>query len=76
MHVAAHTSPIYVQVAGQQLFSETVVAYLMTLIDGAETWVQNLATQPDPERFSQVLKTFTDARERLHRRMHQHGLKR
>ncbi len=75
MQIAAHTSPVYMQVAGQELFSETVAAYLMTLIDGAETWAQNLATQPDPERFTQVLKTFTDARERLHRRMHQHGLK-
>ena len=74
MQIAAHTSPVYVQVAGQELFSETVAAYLMTLIDGAETWAQNLATRPDPERFTQVLKTFTEARERLHQRMHQHGI--
>jgi hypothetical protein len=75
MQTAAHTSPVYVEVAGQELFSEPVAAYLMTLIDGAETWAQNLATQPDPHRFAQVLKTFTDARERLHRRMHEHDLK-
>jgi hypothetical protein len=74
MHVAAHTSPVYVQAAGQELFSGTVAAYLLTLIDGAETWVRTLATRPDRERFEQVLKTFTDAREILHRRMHRHGI--
>jgi hypothetical protein len=75
MQTAAHTSPVYVQIAGEELFSETVAAYLMTLIEGAESWTQNLATQPDPERFTQVLKTFADARELLHRRLHNHGIR-
>jgi hypothetical protein len=74
MHVAAHTAPVYVQAAGQEMFSKPVASYLMTLIDGAETWARTLATQPPPERFAQVLQTFIDAREILHRRMHRHGI--
>jgi hypothetical protein len=75
LRVAAHTSPVYVRVRGEEQFSEPVAAYLLTLIEGSETWVQNLATRPDPERLTQILKVFSDARERLHRRLHEHGIK-
>ena len=75
MRVAAHSSPVYVRVRGEQQFSPPVAAYLLTLIDGSEAWVKNLATRPDPQRFAGVLKVFSDARERLHRRMHEHGIK-
>ena len=51
------------------------LTYMLTLIEGAQTWVEQLATRPDPERFAHVLKTFADAREALHRRLHQHGIK-
>jgi hypothetical protein len=75
LRVAAHTSPIYVGVRGEELFSPTVAAYLLTLIEGSEAWVQNLATRPDPQRFASVLMVFSQARERLHRRLHAHGIK-
>jgi len=75
MRVAAHSSPVYVRVRGEQQFSPPVASYLLTLIDGSEAWVKNLATRPDPQRFAGVLKVFSDARERLHRRMHEHGIK-
>ena len=48
---------------------------MLTLIEGAETWVNNLATRPDPESLTRVRKTLTDARERLHQRLHAHGVK-
>ena len=41
--VLAHTSPVYIQVLGQEQFSESAAAYLMTLIEGAQTWVETLA---------------------------------
>jgi hypothetical protein len=66
---------VYFKVAGQELFSEPAVAYLLTLIEGAETWVNNLATRPDPESLARVCKTLTDAREHLHQRLHAHGIK-
>jgi hypothetical protein len=71
--IAAHTSPVYVVAPGQELFSAPTAAYMLTLIDGAESWVKKLAVRPDPERYSRVLKVFTDARERLHRRLDEHG---
>jgi hypothetical protein len=72
--IAAHTSPVYVRIAGKALFSADTAAYMLTLIDGAQTWVENLAIRPDPGRFEKIRKTFTDARERLHRKMHEHGI--
>ncbi len=72
--VQAHTSPVYLVVPGQELFSQTAATYFLTLIEGAETWAKNLATRPDAERLHRVLKVFADAREQLHRRLHQQGL--
>jgi hypothetical protein len=71
----AHTSPVYVQILGREPFSETAATYMLTQIEAAQTWVETLATRPDPERFERVRKVFTDARALLHRRLHEHGVK-
>jgi hypothetical protein len=70
--IAAHTSPVYLVVPGEEAFSAPAAAYLLTLIDGAETWTKTLATRPDDERFARVLKVFADARAELQRRMRRH----
>jgi hypothetical protein len=68
--ICAHTSPVYVKIPGQELFSAPVATYLLTLVDGAETWLDKLAVQPGPERLNQVRRVFREAREHLHRRLH------
>jgi hypothetical protein len=73
-NMLAHTSPVYVVAPGEQLFSPSGAAWLMTLIEGSETWIETLATWPDPARLEQVRKVFADARSALHRRMHEHGI--
>jgi hypothetical protein len=72
--IAAHTSPVYVQVPGKELFSPEAAAYFLQLIDGVETYVQTLATQPDADTLARILKFYSDARAQLHRRMHQYGV--
>lgn len=72
--IQAHTSPVYVRVPGKDLFSAPAAAYVLTLIDGAETWVENLAIRPDPERFARLRTLLEDARAHLHRRLHEHGI--
>ena len=74
LNIAAHTSPVYFRVPGQELFSAATIAYMLTLIEGSQTWVENLAARPDPVRFEKVRKVFLDAREILHQRLHQHGI--
>lgn len=73
--IQAHTSPVYVHIPGQEIFSQPAIAYMLTLIDGAETWLMNLATRPDPDRYARACKTLSDAREALHRRLHEQGVK-
>ena len=72
----AHTSPVYVQVPGREVFSETAAAYMLTQIDAARTWVETLATRPDPERFEKIRKIFADARDALDRRLRARGVRR
>jgi hypothetical protein len=72
--IQAHTSPIYFHVPTRELFSAPAVGYMLTLVDGAETWVRTLATRSDPERMGQVLAHLRAARERLHQRLHEHGI--
>lgn len=72
--LVAHTSPVYVVVPGQELFSPTAAAYFLTLMDGSQLWTETLATRPDPERFERIVRLFRDARGELHRRLHQHGI--
>ncbi len=46
----------------------------LSFIEGAQTWVENLATRPDLDRIAQISKMLNEARARLHRRMHEHGV--
>jgi hypothetical protein len=63
-----------VQVAGRELFSPEAATYFLQLIDGAQIYVETLATRPDAETLGRIRKVYTDARAELHRRMHQHGI--
>ena len=72
--ISAHTSPVYLNVAGEELFSPKLAAYLITQIDYGESWVRKLAIQRDPESYARALKVFADARRQLHQRLHEHGV--
>jgi hypothetical protein len=64
--VQAHTSPVYLTIPGQELLSEAAATYMLTLIDGAQTWAETLATRTDQERLKQVRRVCEDARVELH----------
>jgi hypothetical protein len=72
--VQAHTSPVYLTVAGQELFSQEAAAYMLTLIEGTQVFVENLAVRPDAERLAATRKVLSDARDTLHRRLHEHNI--
>ena len=69
---SAHTSPIYVKIPGQEAFSMEAAAYMMTLIDGTQNWVESIATRPDPEKLERIRATLREAHDRLHGRMQAH----
>ena len=70
---AAHTSPIYVRVPGQEAFSQQAAAYMLTLIEGTQSWVENVATKPDAARLQRIRAILNEAHQRLHRRMQAHS---
>ena len=72
--ITAHTSPVYVQVPGRDLFSPEAATYFLQLIDGAQTYVETLGTRPDAEAFGRIRKVYTDARRRIAPPMHLHGV--
>jgi hypothetical protein len=72
--VAAHTSPVYLTVPGKELLSAVSANYLLTLIDGSHSYVENLATRPDSESLARILKVFEEARSQLRSRLQNHGL--
>jgi hypothetical protein len=74
--VHAHTSPVYVNVPGRQLFSAPVAAYLLSLIDGSQIFVENLATRPAPAQFARIREVFEGARAQLQARMKEQSAQR
>jgi hypothetical protein len=66
--VAAHTSPVYVTVPGRELFSPAAGAYLLKLIEGSQTYVENLAISGDPQRMARIVAALKAAHAQLHRR--------
>jgi hypothetical protein len=72
--IAAHTSPVYVTVPGQELFSAPVASYMLKLIDGADTWVRELAIRSDPETMERIFRILRDARTTVEDRLRKHGV--
>jgi hypothetical protein len=71
--ILAHTSPVYLSVPGQELFSPTAAVYMLTLIEGARTWVEELATRPEAAPYARILDFYGEAREHLEQRLRRHA---
>jgi hypothetical protein len=68
--MAAHTSPVYVEVAGHPLVPAASDAEVVQqVILGARTWVADLAAVAEPENRERMLAFLDGAVERLRRRM-------
>lgn len=83
--IFAHTSPIYVACGGEwSLFDGEAAQYMLTLIDGALAYVRERSPQRRPgtvthhhgeeDHLAYLERPFLEAREAIHRRMHQAGL--
>jgi hypothetical protein len=83
--IFAHTSPVYVAVGGDWwMFDRAAAEYMLTLIDGCLTYVRHTAPlRPDAEttfhhgeadHVAYLERPFHEAREAIHRRMHQLGI--
>jgi hypothetical protein len=66
--VAAHTSPVYIAIPGREVFSAPAGAYILKLIEGAQIYMEQLATRPEKLRQAQILKALKEAHAQLRRR--------
>ena len=83
--VFAHTSPVYVALGGDyDVFDAAGLQYMLTLVDGSLTYVREMSPQRDPrlvthhhgetDHLAYLERPLVEAREALHRRLHEHGL--
>lgn len=72
-HPGAHTSPVYVTVGKQEMFSAADATYMLTLIDGGLTYLDTLSVRYDEERHRRMKAIFRRARRELERRLHGHS---
>jgi hypothetical protein len=70
--VAAHTSPVYVVVPGEEAFSGPAAAYFLKLIEGTQFYVDNMAIRADRERMERVRTVLREAHAQLHARHEKH----
>lgn len=83
--IFAHTSPIYVACGGDWwLFDREVAQYMLTLVDGALTYIRESGPQypagtvthhhGEEDHLAYLERPFVEAREAIHRRMHELGI--
>lgn len=73
IHIAAHTSPVYVRCGEEELFSPSEATYMLTLIDGGLTWLDTLSIPASPERQARIRGVFEEARASLSQRLVRHS---
>jgi len=84
--IFAHTSPIYVTLGGEwSVFDPATASYMLTLIDGSLTYLRELSPRyPDgtvthhhgeADHQAYLERPFLEAREAIHRRLHQLGIR-
>lgn len=72
--IAAHSSAILLLIEGKPIFQAKEAMLVLEQIEGALAYVDTLAPRPEAQRFKQLRATLENAYNRLHQRMHQHGI--
>ena len=83
--IFAHTSPIYVACGGEWwMFDKGTAQYMLTLIDGNLTYIRETAARHvsgtathhhgEDDHLAYLERPFVEARDAIHRRMHQLGI--
>lgn len=72
--IAAHSSAVMVQVAGESCFNAVDALSILEQIEGATAYIKTLATRAEEKVYKELLLTLTAAHRSLHNRMHRNGL--
>jgi hypothetical protein len=63
--MGAHSSPVYLDVGGRRPYSVEDAAAIGTIIDGARTWVETIASTRSAAERARLAEYFRDSREAL-----------
>ncbi len=63
--MGAHSSPVYVDIPGKPAFAPDDAAAIGTIIDGARTWVEQIATVRSPGERARLAAYMAASREKL-----------
>ena len=72
--IAAHTSAVQTLVEDSPLFNEADSSAVLEQIEGAMAYVDTIAPRPNAQRFREMRAVLEAAHNRLHQRMHAHGV--
>jgi methyl-accepting chemotaxis protein len=65
--MAAHTSPVYVEVADRPIGSPEDAETIATIIDGNARWIETMAAIADPATRARMVETISAAARSLRR---------
>ena len=71
--IAAHSSPVMVEVEGTPCFAEADAMTILEQIEGAIAFIDTIATRAQADAYKAVRMRLTSAHRALHNRMHQAG---
>ncbi|MBN1535502.1 MAG: CehA/McbA family metallohydrolase [Anaerolineales bacterium] len=71
-HVAAHTSPVYIQCGNSEVFNLSDATHILTLLEGGLTWLDTLSIPISSERHNVLKNTFNTAHEVVTKRLYSH----
>jgi hypothetical protein len=63
--MGAHSSPVYVDVPARPAFAPDDAAAICTIIDGARTWIETIASVRSPEERARLASYLTASRATL-----------
>ena len=72
--IAAHSSPVMVNVAGSPYISHPDAMTILDQIEGAMAFVETIGTRPEDRAYKELMMTLTAAHRVLHNRMHRSGV--
>jgi hypothetical protein len=71
--VAAHSSPVMIEVEGSPFFAAADAVTILEQIEGALAYLDTIGTRTNAKDFKRMRLILTSAHRKLHNELHQHG---
>ena len=72
--IAAHSSPVMIQVAGKDLYSAPDAMTILAQVEGALAYLDTVGTRAEIKAYKRLRMVLTSAHRKLHNRMHRKGV--